>query len=215
MNGFDILARGGVFLVPIVLVSLVGATLFVERLLYLRTSRVLGPSAVLRTLAQQIASRDLAALQSSCEQLVTPLGRTLARGLHALPATTGELREALEGVGRAELFLMKRRTGALSAMATVSPLLGLLGTVVGMIAMFQGVVSNAQANARTPDVGALADGIWEALLTTAAGLVVAIPLYLGHRYLIGKIGAHVHQIESFGRSLVDSFASKSSPREEP
>ncbi len=111
----------------------------------------------------------------------------------------------MEAAGRAERYLMKRRTGAVAAMATISPLLGLLGTVVGMISMFQGVVANAQATSSTPDVGVLADGIWEALLTTAAGLIVAIPLFVGHRYLLGHINDLTHQMENMARRLVDAL----------
>lgn len=202
----DLLLQGGVFLIPILIASLVGATLFIERLLYLRRETILGPELIERVPAL-IEAGDRASLRALCSNIHTPLGRVLTRGLERRRATGAEMRAAMEDTGRRELYLMKRFTGALGSIATISPLLGLLGTVVGMISMFQGVVASAAANRGAADIGALADGIWQALLTTAAGLLVAIPIYLAHRYVLGRIDGMIYEIEGFGRELIDAFAS--------
>ncbi len=201
MTGMEFLVRGGVWLLPILVASLIGVAVFVERMLYIRVSTILGSPEQLKRLQTALGSGDREDIDAAITAMSTPLGHTLQRGLESDAAS--EMRESMEAAGRAERYLMKRRTGAVSAMAAISPLLGLLGTVVGMISMFQGVVANAQAASSAPDIGVLADGIWEALLTTAAGLIVAIPLFVGHRALLGRINDMTHQMESMARQLVD------------
>ena len=91
----------------------------------------------------------------------------------------------------------------MGAIATIAPLLGLLGTVVGMITMFQGVVVSAAENAAGADVGELAGGIWQALITTAAGLTVAIPVFLGYRFVLGRIDQLALRMEEIGRRAIE------------
>ncbi|MCA9686660.1 MAG: MotA/TolQ/ExbB proton channel family protein [Myxococcales bacterium] len=201
----DLILLGGWFLLPIAIASILGVALVVERLLYLRRDNIMPPD--LRAKAPALIRQgDRAALRELFRG-DNPLARVLARGLERPRATAGEMREAMEDTGRRELYLMKRYTGALASLANISPLLGLLGTVVGMISMFQGVVATAASNRGAADVGTLADGIWQALLTTAAGLMVAIPLYLAHRYLLGRIDGLISEIEDHGRDLISRFAS--------
>ncbi|TPV97312.1 MAG: MotA/TolQ/ExbB proton channel family protein [Myxococcales bacterium FL481] len=209
----EILERGGAFMAPILLLSVVGLTVFFERLTYLRDARILGPRPDVRRLRELIEAGDRGEIAIACEQLQTPLARVLTRGLAEVGGSKQDIREAMEGVGRAEVYLMKRRVGAISAIATIAPFMGLLGTVVGMISMFQGVVASAQVSSRPPSAGMLADGIWVALLTTAAGLAVAIPLYLGHRFVVGRIGALVQTMEGFARDFVDHVAKATSESE--
>ncbi|MCA9653820.1 MAG: MotA/TolQ/ExbB proton channel family protein [Myxococcales bacterium] len=202
---FELLRQGGWFLVPILVASLAGVALFIERLLYLRRDNILAPKLVAEV-PGLVRAGERQPLRELCEREGSSLGRVLVRGLERTRSTASEMREAMEDTGRRELYLMKRYTGALGSIATVSPLLGLLGTVVGMIAMFQGVVASAEASRGAADIGVLADGIWQALLTTAAGLIVAIPVYLAHRYVLGKIDGLVCEIEDFGRDVISTFA---------
>ena len=202
---FELLIQGGWFLVPILIASLAGVAFFIERLLYLRRNRILSPR-VRDEAPKLIAAGDREGLASLCGKESSALSRVLLSGVEVVGVPAAEMREVMEDAGRRELYLMKRNTNALGAIATISPLLGLLGTVVGMISMFQGVVAAAALNRGSPDVGALADGIWQALLTTAAGLLVAIPIYLAHRFLLGRIDAMIYEIEDYGRSLIKRFA---------
>ena len=102
--------------------------------------------------------------------------------LSSRPKTRALCKEILEEFGEQEIARLEKRIGILSTVATIAPLLGLLGTITGMIEVFREVSS--QLN---PAIGALAGGIWGALITTAAGLVVAIPSYVGYRILLGRI----------------------------
>ena len=205
MDALEILARGGSFLLPIGVASVLGLALFFERLVYLRRSRIapLQLSEAVRTL---VADGDLAELRKRCERADSPVARVLLRGLRLAGGSRAHMRESMEDGGRAELRLMRRNTGAIAAVATVAPLLGLLGTVVGMISTFQAVVESSAQGAGAVDVGQLADGIWQALVTTAAGLIVAIPVLLGHRYLAGRIDRLIGEIEDLAGLVVDRFA---------
>ncbi|MEX1362796.1 MAG: MotA/TolQ/ExbB proton channel family protein [Nannocystaceae bacterium] len=210
----ELLLQGGWFLLPILVASLVGVALFIERLMYLRRDNILAPEIIAKAPAL-IEAEDREGLRELCERVGSPLGRVLARGLERPRSTASEMREAMEDTGRRELYFMKRYTGALGSIATVSPLLGLLGTVVGMISMFQGVVASAEVNRGAADIGTLADGIWQALLTTAAGLIVAIPIYLAHRYVLGRIDGLICEIEDHGRDIISGFAVDSVEGEAP
>ena len=111
----------------------------------------------------------------------------------------------MEDMGRRQMQRLERYVGAVGALASVTPLMGLLGTVLGMIAVFQGVVEEAGAEGMV-DPTALAGGIWEALVTTAAGLGVAIPLYLGYRYLLGRLDSLAVEMEEASSNLLDALA---------
>ena len=205
MDALEILARGGTFLLPIGVASVLGLALFLERLIYLRRGRIVPPdlTKAARTI---IEDGDLDELHRRCERTDSPVSRVLRRGLRLAGGDRAHMRESMEDGGRAELRLMRRHTGAIAAVATVAPLLGLLGTVVGMISTFQAVVESSAQGAGAVDVGQLADGIWQALVTTAAGLLVAIPVLLGHRYLLGRIDRYIGEIEDLAGLVVDRFA---------
>jgi len=158
---------------------------------------------------------DLEELRKRCERADSPVTRVLGRGLGLAGGSRSHMRESMEDGGRAELRRMRRNTGAIAAVATVAPLLGLLGTVIGMISTFQAVVESSAHGAGAVDVGQLADGIWQALVTTAAGLMVAIPVLLGHRYLVGRIDRLIGEIEDLAGLVVDRFAVEEDTSEDP
>ena len=214
MDALEILARGGSFLLPIGVASVLGLALFFERLVYLRYSRI-APPQLSQAVRRLVVDGDLAELRVQCERSDSPSSRVLLRGLKLAGASRVHMRESMEDGGRAELRRMRRNTGAIAAVATVAPLLGLLGTVVGMISTFQAVVESSAQGAGAVDVGQLADGIWQALVTTAAGQVVAIPVLLGHRYLAGRIDRLIGEIEDLAGLVVDRFAREEDSDEEP
>lgn len=195
---------GGVMLIPIAVASVVGLTLFVARWRSHRPDRVV-PDALRTAVLEAVdAGRDDEA-ERRCRGEETPLGRVFLEGLRFREAERAEIRAAMEDVGRRQLNRLERYVGAIGALASVTPLMGLLGTVMGMIKVFQGVVQEAGSQGMV-DPTALAGGIWEALVTTAAGLAVAIPLYLGYRYLLGRLDALSVELEDASGALLDRLA---------
>jgi biopolymer transport protein ExbB len=199
-DAFDFLAKGGWFMVPIAACSIFGLAFFLERIWHLRRERIL-PPRFLDVVSRLLEQRSFAKAESLCHANDSPVAAILTDALRYRGRSRDLIKEVMEETGRREIYFLERFTGVLGAIATVSPLLGLLGTVVGMIRMFQQVV--ADAGAGSVDVGLLATGIWQALITTAAGLVVAIPVFLGYRYVLGRIDRYAVEMEDIGLRALD------------
>lgn len=195
---------GGMMLIPIALASLVGVALFIARWLAQGRQRVI-PEEVRSAVLESIARQEWEEAENACAARPAALSRVYAEGLRFRGSERREIREAMEEVGRREMNRLERYVGAVGAMASVTPLMGLLGTVLGMIRVFQGVVDEASVQGMV-DPTALAGGIWEALVTTAAGLAVAIPLYLGYRYLLGRLDTLAVDLEEAAAQLLDRLA---------
>ncbi|WP_116813748.1 MotA/TolQ/ExbB proton channel family protein [Steroidobacter cummioxidans] len=196
---FEIVKAGGIMMGPIILASIVTAAIFLERLWTLQTKRVLPAELtekVWRWVEQgQIQDKHIAALQQN-----SPLGKILAAGLANRNRDRVVIREAIEDTGRHVVHELDRFIGTVGTIASLSPLMGLLGTVFGMIRTF-----NAITTAGIGNPASLAGGIAEALITTAAGLTVAIPALLAYKYLRGRVQTLVVQMEKEAIKLVESL----------
>ena len=196
---FEIVKAGGIMMGPIILASIVTAAIFLERLWTLQTKRVL-PGELTEKVwrwveQQQIQDKHIAALQQN-----SPLGKILAAGLANRDRDRVVIREAIEDTGRHVVHELDRFIGTLGTIASLSPLMGLLGTVLGMIRTF-----NAITTAGIGNPASLAGGIAEALITTAAGLTVAIPALLAYKYLRGRVQTLVVQMEKEAMKLVEAL----------
>ena len=200
---FEIVKAGGIMMGPIILASIVTAAIFLERLWTLQTKRVLPAELtekVWRWVEQgQIQDKHIAALQQN-----SPLGKILAAGLANRNRERGVIREAIEDTGRHVVHELDRFIGTVGTIASLSPLMGLLGTVFGMIRTF-----NAITTAGIGNPASLAGGIAEALITTAAGLTVAIPALLAYKYLRGRVQTLVVQMEKEAIKLVEALEAQS------
>jgi len=200
---FEIVKAGGIMMGPIILASIVAAAIFLERLWTLQNKRVLPAELtekVWRWVEQrQIQDKHIAALQQN-----SPLGKILAAGLANRNRERSVIREAIEDTGRHVVHELDRFIGTLGTIASLSPLMGLLGTVLGMIRTFNAITTSGIGNP-----AGLAGGIAEALITTAAGLTVAIPALLAYKYLRGRVQALVVQMEKEAIKLVEAIEAQS------
>lgn len=196
---FEIVKAGGIVMVPIILASIVAAAIFLERLWTLQPSRVLPKELTEKVWKwveqRQIQDKHIVALQQN-----SPLGKILAAGLANRHRDRGIIKEAIEDTGRHVVHELERFISTLGTIASISPLLGLLGTVLGMIRTF-----NTLNSGGVGDPAALAGGIAEALITTAAGLTVAIPALLGYKFLRGRVANLVVDMEKEAIKLVQSI----------
>jgi biopolymer transport protein ExbB len=196
---FEIVKAGGIMMGPIILASIVAAAIFLERLWTLQAKRVLPTELtekVWRWVEQrQIQDKHIAALQQN-----SALGKILAAGLANRHRSRDIIKESIEDTGRHVVHELDRFIGALGTIASLSPLMGLLGTVLGMIRTFNAITTDGIGNP-----AALAGGIAEALITTAAGLTVAIPALIGYKYLRGRVEALVVQMEKEAIKLVQAM----------
>ncbi len=193
-----VLAKGGWVMVPIALLSLLTVTLFVERWLVLRRART-DPRRFMETVAGYVRSGDVGGAVGYCKAHETPIARILQRGLERLGRPIAEIREAVQAAGKQETYQLEKRTDLLASAAAIAPLLGFLGTVLGMISAFQQI----QALEGNVNPSVLASGIWEALVTTAAGLAVGILALFAYNFLLSRIGRSVHEMEGVATEFID------------
>lgn len=194
---FEIIVAGGWLMVPLILCSIVALAIIAERFWSLRQEKV-APRHLLAQIWQwrkagQLNQERLQALRAG-----SPLGRVLAAGLLNMAHSREVMKESLEETGRQVVLELERYLNTLGTIASISPLLGLLGTVFGMIKVFTAITTAGVGN---PTV--LAGGISEALITTAAGLTVAIPSLMFYRYFRGKVDALVLKMEEEALKLVE------------
>ena len=195
----EILLAGGWLMAPIVLCSVLAATIIFNRAWMLRQQRVLpaGVADKVRAWAQQ---RELDRSHIETLRRSSPLGRVLAAALDNRNRAREVVKEAVEDTGRAVVHELERYLNTLGTIAGISPLLGLLGTVIGMIKVFSAIMQ-----AGVGDPAPLAGGISEALITTAAGLTVAIPSFFFYRYFRGKVRAYVVGMEQLALELIQTI----------
>jgi biopolymer transport protein ExbB len=185
----EIVQAGGWLMLPIIACSVVAVAIVLERLWTLQRKRVL-PSDVPAQAWEWLREHQLDAKHVELVRQSSPLGQVLAAGLTHRNSPRDVMKEAIEDSGRHVVHDLERYLNPLGTIAAISPLLGLLGTVSGMIRAFTAITTQGVGN---PTV--LAGGIAEALITTAAGLTVAIPSLIAYRYLRGRVDGLVIAIE--------------------
>nr|WP_239482116.1 MotA/TolQ/ExbB proton channel family protein [Pseudomonas insulae] len=184
-------------MLPIILCSIATMGIIVERLWTLRISRV-SPPHLLGQVWRLIKDKQMSAQKLKEIRASSPLGEVLAAGLANSKHGREIMKECIEEAASRVIHELERYLNALGTIAAMAPLLGLLGTVIGMIEIFSGFMGNGMANAPM-----LAGGIGKALVTTAAGLVVAIPAVFFHRYLLRRVDELVIAMEQEAIKLVE------------
>ena len=193
----ELVEAGGWLMLPIIACSIIALAIIAERLWTLQVRRVLPKHLVAQVWrwdkVNQLNGDHLQALQKS-----SPLGRILAAGIANRNQDREIMKESIEDTGRHVVHELERYLNSLGTIAAITPLLGLLGTVIGMIKVFTAITTEGVGNP-----GALAGGISEALITTAAGLSVAIPTLMFYRYLRGRVQMLVVRMEQEALKMVE------------
>jgi biopolymer transport protein ExbB len=198
MNLLEMMSRGGLVMWPILLCSIVAAYVVIERLLVLRRARMDAGQFMLK-LKSIYHHGDTSAVLSYCSQKDAPIANIVRRGILKHGQSEAKVREAVENAGREEVYHLERHLSILASIGGVAPMLGFLGTVTGMIAAFQ-VIEQASG---VVNPSSLASGIWEALLTTAFGLIVGIPALVLYNYFVSRIRRLVQDMEVTTTEFLD------------
>lgn len=199
---FAFLKQGGVLMIPILAFSVVALGVFLERIYALRSSRIV-PRDFLALIRRKVTDNRPGEALTLCEGNRSPLSTVLHSGLRYAGRPREIIKEAFEEVGRLEVTHLGRFVEVMGTIAAVTPLLGLLGTVVGMIEVFRTVVAEVGDAAGPVNPASLASGIWAALMTTAAGLSVAIPTFLGYKFLLSRVDQLAIELEEVSLDLLD------------
>jgi biopolymer transport protein ExbB len=203
----EIVRAGGWVMLPIIGCSIIAASIILERLWTLQPKRVL-PVDLAKRVRDWVSNDALDAEHLQRLHQSSPLGQMLAAGLANRHATRDVIKEGIEDAGRHAVHELERYLSPLGTIASISPLLGLLGTVIGMIKVFAAIQANGVGNP-----GVLAGGISEALITTAAGLTVAIPALIAYRYLRARVDGLVVQMEKETIKFLEAVVTYQGARE--
>ncbi len=202
---WDFLIKGGPLMIPIGLCSLIALAVFVERLVSLRRGRII-PSDFLPGLKALLRNgdEDRAKALKSCRDNGSPIANIVAAGIKRLDEPVERMEKNIDEAGQREVMGLRRNLRVLSVIAAVAPLLGLLGTIFGMIEAFQTVATSGEALGKTE---LLAKGIYEAMITTAAGLSLAIPVLVFYHVVSAQIDRIVTEMDRMTVDFMEEFAS--------
>jgi biopolymer transport protein ExbB len=203
----DLLIDGGPLMIPIGFCSFLMVAFTIERALSLRRKRILPPDFVLNMRAM-VANRPLerGKILDYCQAHPSPIARIFEAAVKRLHRPIPEIEKTIEDAGAKEVRGLRRNTRVLAGVASVAPLLGLLGTVLGMIGAFQELGSGQRLGAGAG--GALAENIHEALVTTAAGLSVAIPSLVIYLLILARIERLVAEMDDMTMEFVEAVAER-------
>ena len=193
-------------MIPLLLLTIVALGIVVERFWSLRRDRVMPPGLGDEVRAWVARGKPLEPAHIDSLRSTSPLGALLAAELDVRSRGRETIRERVEDVGRHLVHRMERFLNTLGTIAAAGPLLGLFGTVVGMIEMFLGILDHGIG-----DANQLAGGIGKALICTAAGMVVAIPALAFHRYFRGRIAGYIVDMEHEAMQLMDVLDTTPAP----
>jgi biopolymer transport protein ExbB len=198
---WDFVTKGGLVMIPIGLCSLVAFTVVVERVVSLRRSQII-PADFFPGLSGKLdnghTDRDKA--MDYCKEHPSPVANIFIAGIKRLGQPAEVVEKHIQEAGEREVFKLRKYMRLLSVIASIAPLMGLLGTIFGMIAAFQTVASSGDALGKTE---LLAKGIYQAMITTAAGLMLAIPVLIAYHWIAGKIESLVAEMDRLTVSFME------------
>ena len=201
MSLWQVFLAGGPVMWPILICSVFASAIILEKFWYLHKIKI-DTQEFLSNILDKMKRHEIKEALKICDSTDSPVSHILKAGILKYDRTRDQIKEAIEDASLYEIPKLEKNLSILATIAHICPLLGLLGTVTGMIRCFQTIQAKATAfNPVSP--GDLAGGIWEALLTTVAGLIVAIPTFVAYNYLVSRINNFILEIEKASTELVN------------
>ena len=197
-NVLELVLKGGIVLIPIALLSIIAIYIFAERYSTIKKASKVDPKFMLN-IKDYVANGNIEAAKTLSKNTDTPIARMIEKGVLRIGKPLQDINVAIENVGKLEIFKLEKKMATLATIAGAAPMLGFLGTVLGMIKAFYNI-SSAGNNI---DPGMLAGGIYEAMITTAAGLAVGIIAYVCYNLLVAMVEGVVHQMEATSVEFID------------
>ncbi len=194
----SLIFQGGYMMIPIFMLSFVAVYVFVERIRTIgRAAKT--PSGFMDNIKKLVTEGDLSGAKLVSQQSDTPIGRMIGKGLSRIGSPLKNIEVSIENAGKIEIYNLEKNLSLLATISGAAPMIGFLGTVTGMIRAFMSIAQ--EEGAVSPKL--LSAGIYEAMLTTAAGLCVGIIAYLGYNYLVTRVQKVVHNMEFTSIDFID------------
>ena len=200
MDLFEIFLKGGLIIWFILATSVLGLAVVIDRFIVIRRAKINVPAFMIR-LRGLIKKNDISGAVSVCMQEKSPIANIIRKGLKKYKFGHSRVKESIENAGKQEINKLEKGLSILATIAGIAPLLGFLGTVTGMISAFM-TIEDLAGSANPSD---LAGGIWEALLTTAFGLIVGIPAFAFYNYFVNGVKKLVGDMETVANDVVDTL----------
>lgn len=195
---WELTLAGGPLMIPIVLSSFIAIYIFVERMLTINKANQ-SPDAFMSKIKELVLRGDINGAKLLCAQFDSPIARMIEKGLSRIGSPLKNIEASIENTGKIELFKLEKNLNVLATVAGAAPMMGFLGTVMGMVTAFIAIAQ--EEGSVGPKL--LADGIYTAMITTVAGLIVGIVAYLAYNYLVTRVSKVVHKMEYSSIEFVD------------
>ncbi|MCS6975139.1 MAG: MotA/TolQ/ExbB proton channel family protein [Cyclobacteriaceae bacterium] len=198
MSLWELFRAGGWMMYPIVLMSFVAIYIFIERLLTLNKANQ-SPEAFMSKVKELVLKGDVNGAKLLCAQNDSPIARMIEKGISRIGSPLKNIEASIENVGRIEVFRLEKNLSTLATIAGAAPMMGFLGTVIGMVQAFIAIAQ--QEGSVSPKL--LSSGIYTAMLTTVAGLIVGIIAYLAYNFLVTRVQKIIHRMEYSSIEFID------------
>ncbi|MCB0488807.1 MAG: MotA/TolQ/ExbB proton channel family protein [Cyclobacteriaceae bacterium] len=195
---WELAKEGGFMMIPIVLCSFIAIYIFVERMLTINKANK-SPDSFISKIKELVLKGDVSGAKLMCSQFDSPIARMIEKGVTRIGSPLKNIEASIENVAKIELFKLEKNLSILATISGAAPMMGFLGTVIGMVQAF---ISIAQEEGSvSPKL--LSSGIYTAMVTTVAGLIVGIIAYLGYNYLVTRVSKVVHKMEYSSVEFID------------
>lgn len=194
----DLAMAGGPLMVPLVICSIIAIYIFVERLRTVNKANV-SPDSFMSKIKELVQKGDINGAKILCAQYDSPVARMIEKGVSRIGSPLKNIEASIENVGKIEVFRLEKNLSVLATIAGAAPMIGFLGTVIGMVSAFIAIAQ--EEGSVSPKL--LADGIYTAMITTVAGLIVGIIAYLGYNFLVTRVSKVVHKMEYSSIEFID------------
>ncbi len=195
---FDLAIQGGFMMVPILVLSIIAIYLFFERLMIINKANQ-DPVQFMNRVKESVLKGDINGAKFLCAQQDSPVARMILKGLSRIGSPLKNIEAAIENVGKLEIFKLEKNLSAIATIAGAAPMMGFLGTVIGMVEAFIAIAQ--EEGSVSPKL--LSSGIYTAMITTVAGLIVGIMAYLAYNFLVTRVQKVIHKMEYTSIEFID------------
>jgi biopolymer transport protein ExbB len=198
LSVIDLAVKGGFMMIPIAVLWVLAIYLFIERILTINKANQ-DPEAFMGKIKELVLRGDINGSKMLCSQNNTPVARMIEKGISRIGSPLKNIEASIENVGKIEVFKLEKNLPTLATIAGAAPMMGFLGTVIGMVEAFISI--SQEEGSVSPKL--LSSGIYTAMITTVAGLIVGIIAYLAYNYLVSRVQKIIHKMEYTSIDFID------------
>lgn len=195
---WELAEEGGIIMIPLAILFVIAIYLFIERLLTINKANQ-DPGSFMSRVKELVTKGDINGAKLLCSQNDTPIARMIEKGISRIGSPLKNIEAAIENVGKIEIFRLEKNLPTLATISGAAPMIGFLGTVMGMVQAFMSISQEEGALSASK----LSEGIYTAMITTVGGLIVGITAYLAYNFLVSRVQKVIHRMEYTSIDFID------------